>query len=361
MPLLVVPDYPPKCEAVLGKWLAEKMQDGRNTIRFLLPQKGTGNVYYDRELLVLARAVYLAMKWKTEEKVYATLERAFRKDELLPKLKSRFDRFAVLGVWNFADPDQCEIEEAKHGAQGDKIPESVDRLVREEIFIPEEFEEYVLKLAGNSESVGKLLKDLREPRPGGKRCIPWLGETAVKERIVRICAEGHIALDLRGLNMLQAEPAEDPDDAWHRMKGKLGTGKHLDETKMLLPDAVAVSGGEKTSDGDPQPSGTTTVEPPPGGGGTSTTGGTTPTGGGTVIPNPFGGGTEGPTKPCSAPATSGLNLLGQVESWGIGPATSVTNISLNAGKMTGAQLQALIKHLPDGVTYGLDLEKEEDN
>jgi hypothetical protein len=51
-------------------------------------------------------------------------------------------------------------------------------------------------------------------------------------------------------------------------------------------------------------------------------------------------------------------LLGQVEAWGIRPATTVTNISLKAGKMTGAQLQQLLKHLPDGVTYGLDLEKE---
>ena len=32
-------------------------------------------------------------------------------------------------------------------------------------YIPEEFEEYVLLLADGSESVGKLLKELREPRP----------------------------------------------------------------------------------------------------------------------------------------------------------------------------------------------------
>jgi hypothetical protein len=49
------------------------------------------------------------------------------------------------------------------------------------------------------------------------------------------------------------------------------------------------------------------------------------------------------------------------ESWGIGPATNVNNVAVKIGKMSGAQLQALIKHLPDGVTYGLDLEKEEGN
>ncbi len=369
LPLVVVPDYPEKLEATLGKWLKDNMQENRNTIRFLLPQKGTGNVYYDRELLVLARAVFLAMKWKATEKVYGELERTFRKDELIPKLKSRFDRFALLSEWNYAEPAKCKFEEAKHDAQGDKIPDAVDRLVREEVFIPEEFEEYVLKLAENSESVGKLLKDLREPRPGGKPCIPWLGEIAVKERVIRICAEGQIALNLRNIEMLQAKPGEDADDAWTRMKGKLGTGKHLDETVMLLPDAVSVSGG-KTVVTDPETGETTTVVVGGTGGtgpavvtGGTTTGGTT-TGNGGVPGNLFGGNGGAGTvskKSCSAPPTSGLNLLGQVESWGIGPATSVNNVALKIGKMTGAQLQALIKHLPDGVTYGLDLEKEEGN
>lgn len=369
LPLVVVPDYPEKIEGVLGKWLKDHMQENRNTIRFLLPQKGTGNIYYDRELLVLSRAVCLAMKWKATEKVYADLERSFRKDELIPKLKNRFDRFAILSEWNYAEPAKCRFEEAKHDAQGDKIPDAVDRLVREEVFIPEEFEEFVLKLAENSESVGKLLKDLREPRPGGKPCIPWLGEIAVKERVIRMCAEGQIAINVRGLDLLQAKPGEDADDAWTRMKGKLGTGKHLDETIMLLPDAVTVSGG-KTVVTNPGTGETTTVEGGSTGGsgptvvtGGTTAGGTT-SGNGGVPGNLFGGSSGAAAvskKSCSALPTSGLNLLGQVESWGIGPATTVNNVALKIGKLTGAQLQALIKHLPDGLTYALELEKEESN
>lgn len=361
LPLVVVPDYPEKLSGVLGSWLKDQMQEGRNTIRFLLPQKGTGNIYYDPELLLLARAVYLAMQWKANEKVYVELERSFRKDELVPKLKGRFDRFAVLSEWNYAEPAKCQFEEAKHDAQGDKIPEAVDRLVREEVFIPEEFEEYVLKLAENSESVGKLLRDLREPRPGGKPCIPWLGEIEVKERVVHMCAEGQIAINLRGLELLQANPGEDAEDAWTRMKGKLGTGKHLNDTTMLLPDAVTVSGGKSVVT-DPDTGDTTTI----GAGGTDPTGvngepaGSEPAAGEIGIQaNLFGGLGSAVSKSCSAPATSGLNLLGKVESWGIGPATSVNNVAIKVQKMTGAQLQALIKHLPDGVTYALDLDKEE--
>lgn len=369
LPLIVVPEYPEKLSGFLGKWLKDFLQEGRNTIRFLLPPKGTENTYHDRELLVLARAVYLASKWKATEKVYADIERSFRKDELIPKLKKRFDRFAILNEWNYAEPAKCRFEEAKHDAQGDKIPDTVDRIIREEIFIPEEFEEYVLKLAESSESVGKLLKDLREPRPGGNPCIPWLGEIAVKERVIRICAEGQIAIDVRGLKMLQAKPGEDAETAWHRMKGELGTGKHLDETKMHLPDAITVSGGKVVSV-DPititpkvSPPGVTVGPAPPSGASGATPSEAGQEAGG--IPGNLFGGT-GPakttsSKPCSAPPTSGLNLLGQVESWGIGPATSVNNVALKIGKMTGAQLQALIKHLPDGVTYALDLEKEEAN
>ncbi|TVP96589.1 MAG: DUF499 domain-containing protein [Planctomycetaceae bacterium] len=366
LPLIVVPDYPEKLDTSLGKWLKDNLQENRNTIRFLLPQKGSGNVHFDRELLVLARAVWLASKWKATEKVYAELERAFRKDELIPKLKRRFERFAILSEWNYADPAKCRFEEAKHDAQGDKIPDAVDRIVREEVFIPEEFEEYVLRFAENSHSIGKLLKDLREPRPGGNPCIPWLGEIAVKERVIRMCAEGQIAIDLRGTEMLQTKPGEETEFAWTRMKGKLGTGKHLDQTILLLPDAESVSGGKSTAT-------TNGLGPQVGAAssGTNDTGAIFGAANVQVPPNVaeskpesnlFGDTTGSPPptlKPCSAPATSSLNLLGQVESWGIGPATSVNNVALKVGKMTGAQLQALIKHLPDGVTYGLELEKEE--
>lgn len=369
LPLVVIPDYPDKIEVALGKWLNDHMQDSRNTIRFLMPQKGTGNIYYDRELLVIARAVYLATKWKATEKVYADIERSFRRDELVPKLRNRFDRFAILTQWNYAEPSKCQFEEAKVDAQGDKIPETVDRIVKEEVFIPEDFEDYVLKFAENSESVGKLIKDLREPRPGGNPCIPWLGEFPIKERIIRMCAEGQIAINLRGLDMLQAKPGEDAEDAWARMKGKLGTGKHLDETIMLMPDSVSVSGGKSGGSevGKVEPSLTGTSsgsDPSPASVGLEVTFGDGVSSGKQGTTGNLFGGSGGlkkvSKKVCSAMQTSGLNLLGQVESWGIGPATSVTSVALKVGKMSGAQLQALIKHLPDGVTYALDLEKEEE-
>ena len=60
----------------------------------------------------------------------------------------------------------------------------------------------------------------------------------------------------------------------------------------------------------------------------------------------------------SAPATSSLNLLGKIEQWGIGTGTQLHGLTLRVDQLTGAQLQELIRKLPDGMTYALDLEKE---
>jgi hypothetical protein len=62
--------------------------------------------------------------------------------------------------------------------------------------------------------------------------------------------------------------------------------------------------------------------------------------------------------PHGTPPKTPVNLLGEVEKWGINGATNVTNININVSQMTGAQLTDLLKRLPDGVTYSLNLEKE---
>jgi hypothetical protein len=264
---------------------------------------------------------------------YGDLQKTFQ-TALTDKLKGRFDRFAILDIWNFAEPAKCQFAGRSHGAQGNKIPDAVDTLIKQEVLIPENFDEYVLLLADSSESVGKLLKDLREPRPNDKPFIPWLGEVEVKERVIKLCAEGRIAINVRGLEILQAEPGESSDHAWHRMKSRLGTGKHLDETTMHKPDAVVTSAGKTPVVTVPTPGvGATGVTTPYG----STTNPDAPDSGaipaGEFVPSSLFGGVTGigaspPSKlPLSAPPTSGLNLLGQVESWGIGPATPVTPAS----------------------------------
>ena len=172
IPLLVVPEPPDKTEARLGTWLKEQLQSQRNAVRFLLPREGSANLFYDRDLLVLSRAVLLADKWKVQNPEYKKLHTKYER-ELRDILKRRFDRFAILATWNFQKPALCKFHLEGHKVEGAQIPDAVDALISKNLFVAEDFDALVLAAAEQNESVGKLLRELQEPRPGGEDCIPW--------------------------------------------------------------------------------------------------------------------------------------------------------------------------------------------
>jgi hypothetical protein len=305
-----------------------------------------------------------AQEWSGQNPEYKKLHTEFQ-GALRDHLKKRFDRFAVLHHWNFADPNQCLFSVESLKKQGAQIPEGIEEALLNDLFVPEDFEELALEAAANNTSVGKLLCELQEPRPAGQDCIPWLGETAMKDRILRLCARGKIAINLRGLEYLQTQPGEDEDTAWKRLRSKLSyTGRQLDEVYLMEPSAVPTTGGSTPLSPEPPVGGDggglfgggTT---PPAGGPTTAGGGTPPPVGGGI----FGGGSAGsgskPRISLSNPPTSPLNLIGKLEGWGIGPATQVAEVSIKVSAATGAQLKELLKKLPDGMTFELSLEKED--
>ena len=217
------------------------------------PATESANAYYDRELLVLTRAVVKAQEWGNQSPEYKKLHKKYQKD-LRDKIKERFDRFAVLETWNFTAPSQCRFLVESFTAQGSRIPEAIETCLKDNVFVPEDFERIVTAAASQNDSVSKLLRELQEPRPNEEECIPWLGETQMKERIIRLCASGLIAINLRGMEYLQVEAGEDEEAAWRGMRGRLGTGKHLEETFVLLPQAIPQTHGvnkEQTSAGIP--------------------------------------------------------------------------------------------------------------
>lgn len=366
LPILVLPEEPDRLNERLGQWLKDHLQKRRNTVRFLLPRSGYTNAFYDRDLLILARAEMKAQEWGSQNSEYRKLQTKYQ-GELRDILKKRFDRFAALHRWNFSDTSQCVFHIETLKEQGSKIPDAIEASLTSDLFVPEDFQDLVLEAANNNSSVGKLLKELQEPRPSGQDCIPWLGETAMKERIIRLCARGKVAINLRSMEYLQAQAGEDEDTAWKRLRSKLGlTGRQLDEVFLLKPSAVPSTGGSAPVT---PPAGT-----PPAGGlfGGPGTGGEPPTDGptgtgpaddpGGTGPEPggiFGGGTSSGRTPLFSAPTSPLNLIGKMEGWGIGPATPVKEVTLKVSAATGAQLKEILKKLPDGMTFEISLDKED--
>jgi hypothetical protein len=182
-----------------------------------------------------------------------------------------------------------------------------------------------------------------------------------------LCAQGKIAINLRGSELLQTVPGEDEESAWRRLRSKLSyTGRQLHEVLLMQPSAVPTTGGTApptnvpplgSGGGGDLLGGPSTPRSPPPGGDTSGGGIAQPPGGGI-----FDGGSSASGKPriaLSNPPTSSLNLIGKLEIWGIGPATPVAEVSIKLSSATGSQLRELLKKLPDGMTFGLSLEKEE--
>ncbi len=356
IPVLMVPEAAPGVESMLGVWLRDHLQANRNTIRFLLPKDGEESIFLNRDLLILARCVHLSEIWKSENHEYRKLFDKYQR-ELRAALKGLFSRFAILHQWNYQEPRKCCFAIESHRAEGSKIPETVDDMINKNLFIPEDFEALALRMAAQGDSIGKFLRELREPRPGGEDCIPWIGEPRIKEHIARICAKGKISINLRGMEYMQRRDGESEDDAWRRMRGKLGTGKHLDETYLLLPQNVPSTGGVTSSapvgSGSATPSGIASPAIPAPNGAT-----TTETNARDGVQQSIFRNSESFT-PLSAPATSALNLYGKLETWGIGSGTQIRSLSLKADRLTGAQLQEMIRKLPDGVSYELNIEKED--
>jgi hypothetical protein len=364
LPILVLPEQPDNLDASLGRWLKDHLQRRRNTVRFLLPRFGSTNAFNDRDLLILARAEMKANEWSSQGTEYRKLQGEFQ-TALRDNLKKRFDRFAILQRWNFADPTQCRFSVESLQKQGSQIPEGIEQTLTNDLFVPEDFEALVFEAASETSSLGKLLRELQEPRPAGQECIPWLGEASMKDRILRLCAQGKIVINLRQMEWLQTHPGEDEDTAWRRLRPKLSyTGRQLDEVFLLQPSATPATAGT-TRTAPAEPAGQTDL------GGTSGTSSPNPditraTSGGTLPTRPaegasiFGGtaSIQSPRTHLHNPATSPLNLIGKLESWGIGPATQVAQVSLVLSAASGAQLKDLLRSLPHGMTFALDLEKE---
>lgn len=367
IPLIVLPSYPSELNATLGGWLKKFLNSNRNTVRFLLPRKGSDGasaIYQDKELILAARAASLAKGWAKDEPAYKTLSTEFL-GALKARIAERFDRFVILSVWNHEDPAKCVFSIEAHGAKGDKIPAAIQEKIKQNLFVDEDFDELVVSFAEKNLSMAKLLAELREPRGGGNDCIPWLGEAEAKDSVLAVCAAGQITIHARGLSSLQTVPGESIEIALRRMKRDFNvTGKQLEDTTLSMPGSAPSSSGQPpVAPSTGGSGGLPGIAPIPGNSGQPPANGDAPPQNPFGDPPAAGGGTGTPapvfTKLTSDP-TSGLNLLSRVvDTWHVGPATTLRNVSIRVDKLTGAQLQQLIKDLPVGLSYGLAADKEE--
>ncbi|MDR2561287.1 MAG: DUF499 domain-containing protein [Holophagales bacterium] len=350
LPLAVLPETPENIGSSLGNWLKNNVAQRRNTVRFLLPKAGIASLYEDPKIKELARAAMLGEAWSTNGKKgeYYTLSEYFQK-ALREEIKRAYGRVALLEKWSFENPASCEFNIVSMDVQADKILAALEAKIKGNYFEPEDFEALAQQVADDSGTLARLVNDLQNPRPNGQRCIPWLGINEVREHLAMLCSKGKIAIQPKGGGVLQRAPGEDEKDALKRIKPKLFDPSPLEETYLMKPISTPATGGAPNQAGQSGGEDSPLFLPP--------------------APNVIGGTasatvtTTGPATPTvtrapvhkECPATSPLNLLGNMETWGVMPNSITEKITLSISCATGAQLKEIIKKLPEDSSCELKL------
>jgi hypothetical protein len=348
--LLVVPtSYSnAKISQILGPWLAANVTFNRNVVRFLLQKPDLPRLFDDKDLLITARCALLAKEWKESESKYNDLFKQFDR-ELRKDLASRFDRYAILSQWNFQAPTTCVFHIEMHGATGSGIPAAVEKHIKDNHFAPEDFKEFIVGCAKRNETMKQVLLLLRDPSVD-KDAIPYLGDSANYEQILRVAAQDRVALNVNG-TWYRREAGQTEEDALRFFKQRaFRTGKELHDVQLGDPSKVGSTGLTVTVPTNPSlfP---TVIPPVTVGDGTAPPvvigdGDSTST---TVILTPGTDDTDTPAIPVirrSLGAKSGVNLLGELEKWAFADAQKVTQASLTLTGISIKDLRDLCIKLP---------------
>ena len=374
--LLVIPDQiegdKSDLNSCLGAWLAKHVQKRRNTIRFLLPAADSQGIYSDEELIYSARCSFLCSPegWGADT-TYRNLRQDFDRP-LRGALKSRFNRVAILRKWDFQQPQNCLFDVEKITEQGGEIPSAIEAKILSDLFDRNDFKNFVLKRAKDSDVVGSLMDDLIEPPPPNMGdAIPFLGETKIYEFILDIAAGGDIVLNVSGTWIGRRAEDISNEDARRYIRSKaFRTGQEMRQIQLGLPGAVGggtvtvpavPAAGTQTGAGVVIPpeaiSGNGNLFPP-----------TTPSDGGIVGGTGEPGGIVGITPPAtlldtkskkSAEPATGINLSGYFETWGISSNQLIESARIEFSGLTAQQIKQILQRIPSTFKATLDITYKE--
>lgn len=358
--LIVLPAAPQDINAALGDWLKHNVPTRRNMVRFLLPKAGLKNIYDDMDLRRIARYVHLARDWKDRESVYGPIYTRFDKD-LRRELADRFDRFALLHRWNYQTPASCVFHVEPCQAPPDRMAKAVEDNVRANYFATEDFNAFIRAAAQRNDTMKQVLAQLRDPpaRPD-QDSIPYLGDHFIYEQAIRAAARDLIALNV-GNTWYRAESGEPEDQAFSRLKRAcFKTGRELEEVQLGETSQVGGIGtvvppvapllGTGLSPKPFTPPVPPTIQPPV----------TPPPLGPPIIPPPQPVVEITPVIRSSNGAKTGINLLGDIERWGLPDLERVTLTSLTLRGLTVKELRELCSKLPSKLLAELQITSNPD-
>ena len=207
----------------------------------------------------------------------------------------------------------------------------------------------------------QVLSLLRDPSPSDN-LIPYLGDQALYERVLRVAANDKVAIN-RNSDWHCPQPGQSSDEAFRMLKQRamptgwdwnsiyLGTPSEARGGGVTAPTAATGtvfggSGGAPTGTIAQPPTGTTTVAPQPTGPPTTTAGGGSAP---TVTPS------EHHLIRRSLGPKTGVNLLGDLEKWALPDKQRVTQTTLTFHGLSIKEARDLCTKLPPKVQGELQI------
>jgi len=324
-----------------------------------LSVSGAQGTYSDTELTFSARCSYLTSEAWAEDPKYRTIQEEFRRP-LREALKKRFDRFAVLRRWNFRHPEECTFDVERVQAEGGAIPSAVEAKLLADLFDPSALERLVVDRAGESRLIGDLLGELTEPPSSNVgEAIPFLGNTAMYEEILKIAARGTVVLNVGGTWVGRQQEHESDEEALRHIYSRAyGPGQEMRQVQLGLPAAV---GGTTVTGPTPRPL-VMTLYPPE----EMETTGSAPIlegGGPGVVPSPASDDSPTIIRPIPAATqtrrtdkpNTGINLIGYFERWQIPSGTTLDRTTVEFEGLTVQQIKQILQRLPSSVKAWLEV------
>lgn len=337
--VVVVPEN--LTEERLARWLNERVAVRRNLVHFLMPSAGTKSPFEDDEIRVLARCAYLAEDWSKTDSQYTPLRSDFQK-QLRDKLSRWFERVAVLTHWDFGEPARTKFVIDSVGG-GPGVLKAIEDHISKAIFDVDLFRDYVKREAALQKTAYDVIGALTEPpATPDEVAIPFLGESALYERILLMVASGEIAVNVKGTWMQREATDASTEFALQRIRPKaFATRQYLQEI-TLAPKAAAPAAPHV-------PSPPAAVQAGVG----------TPSTSGHMVQDASQPGLPTVRTLKSSGPRSSVNLLGDIHGWSIADTAVLQDVRLSAQGITAATLRDLLKRMPPALQITLEVDVPE--
>lgn len=321
----------------------------KNLLRFVVPNR---NIFEDKAILLNARALHFADSWKEQDQEYDRLKTHYQ-GELQKELSSAFSNVMIISQWDFQNPHNISFETINIDGQSTQMFSEIDDKIEHDYFSIDDFKALVVDAVKSNnierQKLSNLRKIIEEPRPFPNAVIPWTRPAHIFDVIVDGVMNGQYAIQTNN-GIVQ-----------------LSSGKDAGQVRReLVPpqwnrwDSLHVVEASGSSGGTGIPSAPEDVSSPISGGGWT--------------PNDINGdqGT-GSTSSVSSSINkmmrdlgfgqAPLQILDQLERWGVSKESKLHDVSLVFTSLTGEQLKKIIQavdgDIPDS-EINLKLIQEED-